>query len=81
MPHDFYFQGYQGEYRISPDLGYYIDCQKSISLYISQLAAKETPIWKSNNHNCPIKDLPKSYEVSLFVFNAFIKDSDALNMQ
>ncbi|KAK0422550.1 hypothetical protein QR680_007635 [Steinernema hermaphroditum] len=31
------FIGYQGEYRLSPDLGYYTSCQRSISQYINHL--------------------------------------------
>lgn len=56
------YKGYQENYRISPDLGYYIGCQKALSHYISQLAIRKTPIWNTSNANCPLKSLPKSYE-------------------
>uniref|UniRef100_A0A8R1TJV0 Uncharacterized protein n=1 Tax=Onchocerca volvulus TaxID=6282 RepID=A0A8R1TJV0_ONCVO len=56
------YKGYQKNYRISPDLGYYIGCQKALSQYISQLAIRKTPIWNNSNPNCPLKSLPKNYE-------------------
>ncbi|KAL3998548.1 hypothetical protein ACH3XW_15500 [Acanthocheilonema viteae] len=56
------YKGYQKNYRISPDLGYYIGCQKALSQYISQLAIRKTPIWNTSNANCPLKSLPKNYE-------------------
>ncbi|CAG9533939.1 unnamed protein product [Cercopithifilaria johnstoni] len=56
------YKGYQKNYRISPDLGYYIGCQKALSHYISQLAIRKTPIWNTSNPNCPLKSLPKNYE-------------------
>uniref|UniRef100_A0A0N5DBI3 Tudor domain-containing protein n=1 Tax=Thelazia callipaeda TaxID=103827 RepID=A0A0N5DBI3_THECL len=56
-------QGYQKVYRISPDLGYYIECQKAISQYISELATRKTPNWNSSSDsNCPLKHLPTNYE-------------------
>uniref|UniRef100_A0A1I7VXX6 Uncharacterized protein n=1 Tax=Loa loa TaxID=7209 RepID=A0A1I7VXX6_LOALO len=56
------YKGYQKNYRISPDLGYYIGCQKALSQYRSQLAIRKTPIWNTSNANCPLKSLPKNYE-------------------
>ncbi|EFO18016.1 hypothetical protein LOAG_10483 [Loa loa] len=54
--------GLSKNYRISPDLGYYIGCQKALSQYRSQLAIRKTPIWNTSNANCPLKSLPKNYE-------------------
>uniref|UniRef100_A0A0M3HWJ7 OMP_b-brl domain-containing protein n=1 Tax=Ascaris lumbricoides TaxID=6252 RepID=A0A0M3HWJ7_ASCLU len=54
--------GYNNEYRISPDLGYYVGCQKAISLYISQLATGKTPTWNATNANCPLYQLPNTYK-------------------
>ncbi|VDN50069.1 unnamed protein product [Dracunculus medinensis] len=54
--------GYNNPYRISPDFGYYTACQKSISLYLSQLVAQETLTWDSSNENCPLYRLPNNYE-------------------
>uniref|UniRef100_A0A915ACX2 Uncharacterized protein n=1 Tax=Parascaris univalens TaxID=6257 RepID=A0A915ACX2_PARUN len=56
------FQGYNNEYRISPDLGYYVGCQKAISLYISQLATGKAPTWNATNVNCPLYQLPSTYK-------------------
>lgn len=56
------FLGYGGEYRLSPDLGYYPTCQKPISQYISQLAADmDAPSWNVSTSNCPIQSLPYKY--------------------
>ncbi|KAM3720339.1 Ferrochelatase [Dirofilaria immitis] len=57
------YKGYQRNYRITPDLGYYIGCQKALSQYLSQLAIRKIPpIWNTTNANCPLKSLPKDYE-------------------
>ncbi|VDK27110.1 unnamed protein product [Gongylonema pulchrum] len=56
------YKGYQQEYRISPDLGYYIGCQKAISQYISQLAVREVSPTNISNENCPLRKLPTTYE-------------------
>ncbi|VDK79455.1 unnamed protein product [Litomosoides sigmodontis] len=56
------YKGYQKNYRISPDLGYYIGCQKALSQYLSQLAVRKIPVWNNSNANCPLKSLPRSYE-------------------
>lgn len=61
------FKGYQSEYRISPDLGYYVGCQKGISYYISQLATRRTSAWNVSSENCPLRSLPKTYEVLLIL--------------
>jgi len=56
------YMGYGGEYRLSPDLGYYTHCQRSISQYINQLVDREPkPDWNASNPQCPIQDLPNSY--------------------
>uniref|UniRef100_A0A914XUG8 Uncharacterized protein n=1 Tax=Panagrolaimus superbus TaxID=310955 RepID=A0A914XUG8_9BILA len=57
------FMGYGGEYRLSPDLGYYTHCQRSISQYINQLVDGEPkPEWNASNPQCPIQELPNSYK-------------------
>uniref|UniRef100_A0A7E4VTU8 Uncharacterized protein n=1 Tax=Panagrellus redivivus TaxID=6233 RepID=A0A7E4VTU8_PANRE len=57
------YMGYGGEYRLSPDLGYYKHCQRSISKYISMLVDNESkPKWNSTNSQCPIQDLPNTYK-------------------
>ncbi|KAI6182308.1 hypothetical protein M3Y97_00365900 [Aphelenchoides bicaudatus] len=56
------YLGYGGEYRLSPDLGYYPTCQKPINQYITQLSANvETPSWNVSTSNCPIQTLPSKY--------------------
>ncbi|KAI6234401.1 hypothetical protein M3Y99_00790600 [Aphelenchoides fujianensis] len=56
------YLGYGGEYRITPDLGFYPTCQKPISNYVSQLAASSTPpVWNVTNSHCPIQSLPLKY--------------------
>ncbi|VDK47414.1 unnamed protein product [Anisakis simplex] len=49
-------------YKFPPDLGYYMGCQKAISLYISQLAAGKVPTWDEKNQNCPLHQLPNTYK-------------------
>ncbi|TKR95232.1 hypothetical protein L596_009429 [Steinernema carpocapsae] len=56
------FIGYGGEYRLSPDLGYYTSCQRSISQYINHLVGHTTPTWNITNPRCPIQGLPLSYK-------------------
>ncbi|KAI6208073.1 hypothetical protein M3Y96_00075900 [Aphelenchoides besseyi] len=55
--------GYGGEYRFSPDLGWYPACQKPISNYVSQLAVSpsNSPVWNVTNSHCPIQSLPSKY--------------------
>lgn len=56
------YLGYGGEYRLSPDLGYYPTCQKPINQYITQLAASiEIPTWNVSTTSCPIQSLPSKY--------------------
>ncbi|KAK0422553.1 hypothetical protein QR680_007635 [Steinernema hermaphroditum] len=56
------FIGYQGEYRLSPDLGYYTSCQRSISQYINHLVSHTNPSWNITNPKCPLQGLPSSYK-------------------
>ncbi|KAI6178737.1 hypothetical protein M3Y98_00534000 [Aphelenchoides besseyi] len=57
------YLGYGGEYRFSPDLGWYPACQKPISNYVSQLAVSpsNSPVWNVTNSHCPIQSLPSKY--------------------
>ncbi|KAI1718696.1 hypothetical protein Ddc_09343 [Ditylenchus destructor] len=58
------FMGYGGEYRLTPDLGYYPHCQKSLSLYTNELLnenQKDLPVWNISHPSCPIQALPNSY--------------------
>uniref|UniRef100_A0A914CE47 Uncharacterized protein n=1 Tax=Acrobeloides nanus TaxID=290746 RepID=A0A914CE47_9BILA len=56
------FMGYGGDYRLTPDLGYYPHCLRSLSQYINQLVVGTAPpLWNITNTQCPIHDLPKTY--------------------
>ncbi|EYC29279.1 hypothetical protein Y032_0006g2882 [Ancylostoma ceylanicum] len=65
----FGFQGYQGEYRLSPDFGAYEECQYSLSRHthaLSEVLARGGPLSKSlrfnsSNPDCPINELPTTY--------------------
>ncbi|CAD5208199.1 unnamed protein product [Bursaphelenchus xylophilus] len=55
--------GYGGEYRISPDLGFYSTCSKPISKYINELAlGSENPQFNITMSSCPIHSLPRRYK-------------------
>lgn len=65
----FGFQGYQGEYRLSPDFGAYEECQSVLSRHshaLSEVLARGGPLSKTLRFNtsdpdCPFNDLPTTY--------------------
>ncbi|MFH4983183.1 hypothetical protein AB6A40_009892 [Gnathostoma spinigerum] len=57
------YKGYQGKYRLSPDLGYYSECQKDIAKYISQLATGDQNFqWQNSDEECPLSKLPRTFK-------------------
>ncbi|VDL72190.1 unnamed protein product [Nippostrongylus brasiliensis] len=65
----FGFQGYQGEYRLSPDFGAYDECQYVLSRHshaLSEVLARGGPLSKALHFNasdpaCPFTYLPTTY--------------------